>query len=158
MARTKLQLPSTRRSLPIALMRSREKVMAPIRDMLRASGLTEQQWRVLRILSEFGPQDLTEIARQACLLMPSLSRIIRSLAQNGLVIRASDTKDRRRQTVVISPAGQHLIDDNLVQATQIAANYRNQLGAERYELLLDLLTELEQSSACPLLASSALTS
>ena len=92
MARTKLQLPSTRRSLPIALMRSREKVMAPIRDMLRASGLTEQQWRVLRILSEFGPQDLTEIARQACLLMPSLSRIIRSLAQNGLVIRASDTK------------------------------------------------------------------
>jgi len=149
MARTKLQLPSTRRSLPIALMRSREKVMAPIRDMLRASGLTEQQWRVLRILSEFGPQDLTEIARQACLLMPSLSRIIRILAQNGLVIRASDTKDRRRQTVVISPAGQHLIDDNLVQATQIAANYRNQLGAERYELLLDLLTELEQGPPYP---------
>ena len=149
MARTKLQLPSTRRSLPIALMRSREKVMAPIRDMLRASGLPEQQWRVLRILSEFGPQDLTEIARQACLLMPSLSRIIRSLAQNGLVIRASDTKDRRRQTVVISPAGQQLIDDNLVQATQIAANYRNQLGAERYELLLDLLTELEQGPAVP---------
>lgn len=149
MATTKLQLPSTRRSLPIALMRSREKVMAPIRDMLRASGLTEQQWRVLRILSEFGPQDLTEIARQACLLMPSLSRIIRSLAQNGLVIRASDTKDRRRQTVVISPAGQHLIDDNLVQATQIAANYRNQLGAERYELLLDLLTELEQGPPYP---------
>jgi homoprotocatechuate degradation regulator HpaR len=125
-------------------MRSREKVMAPIRDMLRASGLTEQQWRVLRILSEFGPQDLTEIARQACLLMPSLSRMIRSLADNGLVIRASDAKDRRRQTVVISPAGQQLIDDNLVQATQIAANYRDQLGAERYELLLDLLTELEQ--------------
>ena len=149
MARTKLQLPSTRRSLPIALMRSREKVMAPIRDMLRASGLTEQQWRVLRILSEFGPQDLTEIARQACLLMPSLSRITRSLAQNGLVIRASDTKDRRRQTVVISPAGQHLIDDNLVQATQIAANYRNQLGAERYELLLVLLTELEQGPPYP---------
>ena len=118
--------------------------MAPIRDMLRASGLTEQQWRVLRILSEFGPQDLTQIARQACLLMPSLSRIIRNLAQNGLVIRASDAKDRRRQTVVISPAGQQLIDDNLLQATQIAANYQDQLGAERYELLLDLLTELEQ--------------
>ena len=149
MARTKLQLPSTRRSLPIALMRSMEKVMAPIRDMLRASGLTEQQWRVLRILSEFGPQDLTQIARQACLLMPSLSRIIRNLAQNGLVIRASDAKDRRRQTVVISPAGQQLIDDNLLQATQIAANYQDQLGAERYELLLDLLTELEQGPPVP---------
>jgi homoprotocatechuate degradation regulator HpaR len=123
--------------------------MAPIRDMLRASGLTEQQWRVLRILSEFGPQDLTQIARQACLLMPSLSRIIRNLAQNGLVIRASDAKDRRRQTVVISPAGQQLIDDNLLQATQIAANYQDQLGAERYEVLLDLLTELEQGPPVP---------
>jgi homoprotocatechuate degradation regulator HpaR len=123
--------------------------MAPIRDMLRASGLTEQQWRVLRILSEFGPQDLTQIARQACLLMPSLSRIIRNLAQNGLVIRASDAKDRRRQTVVISPAGQQLIDDNLLQATQIAANYKDQLGAERYELLLDLLRELEQGPPVP---------
>jgi homoprotocatechuate degradation regulator HpaR len=123
--------------------------MAPIRDMLRASGLTEQQWRVLRILSEFGPQDLTQIARQACLLMPSLSRIIRNLAQNGLVIRASDAKDRRRQTVVISPAGQQLIDGNLLQATQIAANYQDQLGAERYELLLDLLTELEQGPPVP---------
>ena len=123
--------------------------MAPIRDMLRASGLTEQQWRVLRILSEFGPQDLTQIARQACLLMPSLSRIIRNLAQNGLVIRASDAKDRRRQTVVISPAGQQLIDDNLLQATQIAANYQDQLGSERYELLLDLLTELEQGPPVP---------
>ena len=123
--------------------------MAPIRDMLRASGLTEQQWRVLRILSEFGPQDLTQIARQACLLMPSLSRIIRNLAQNGLVIRASDANDRRRQTVVISPAGQQLIDDNLLQATQIAANYQDQLGAERYELLLDLLTELEQGPPVP---------
>ena len=123
--------------------------MAPIRDMLRASGLTEQQWRVLRILSEFGPQDLTQIARQACLLMPSLSRIIRNLAQNGLVIRASDAKDRRRQTVVISPAGQQLIDDNLLQATQITANYQDQLGAARYELLLDLLTELEQGPPVP---------
>jgi homoprotocatechuate degradation regulator HpaR len=123
--------------------------MAPIRDMLRASGLTEQQWRVLRILSEFGPQDLTQIARQACLLMPSLSRIIRNLAQNGLVIRASDAKDRRRQTVVISPAGQQLIDGNLLQATQITANYQDQLGAERYELLLDLLTELEQGPPVP---------
>ena len=149
MARTKLQLPSTRRSLPIALMRSREQVMAPIRAMLRASGLTEQQWRVLRILSEFGPQDLTEIARQACLLMPSLSRIIRSLAQNGLVIRSTDAKDRRRQTVVISRAGQKLIDDNSVQAAQIAASYKDQLGAERYELLLDLLTELEQGGPAP---------
>ena len=36
--------------LPIALMRAREQVMAPIRNMLADSGITEQQWRVLRVL------------------------------------------------------------------------------------------------------------
>jgi homoprotocatechuate degradation regulator HpaR len=143
MAKPNYQLPSTNRSLPIALMRSREKVMAPIREMLKASGITEQQWRVLRILSEFGPQDLTEIAAKASLLMPSLSRIIRKLGEDELITRATDSEDRRRQTVVIAPAGQQIIDDNLAQATRIAAEFQYRLGADRFELLLDLLAELE---------------
>ncbi|HAJ83262.1 MAG TPA: MarR family transcriptional regulator [Rhodobacteraceae bacterium] len=140
------QLPSTNRSLPIALMRSREKVMAPIREMLKASGITEQQWRVLRILSEFGPQDLTEISGKASLLMPSLSRIIRKLGEDELIIRGTDLEDRRRQTVVIAPAGQQIIDDNLVLATKIAGDFQRRLGADRFELLLDLLVELEHKS------------
>tara|TARA_B100000787_G_scaffold43186_1_gene30753 strand:- start:576 stop:959 length:384 start_codon:yes stop_codon:yes gene_type:complete len=127
-------------------MRSREKVMAPIREMLKASGITEQQWRVLRILSEFGPQDLTEISGKASLLMPSLSRIIRKLGEDELIIRGTDLEDRRRQTVVIAPAGQQIIDDNLVLATKIAGDFQRRLGADRFELLLDLLAELEHKS------------
>tara|TARA_B100000767_G_scaffold25458_1_gene22357 strand:+ start:8680 stop:9144 length:465 start_codon:yes stop_codon:yes gene_type:complete len=146
MTKPKPQLPSTNRSLPIALMRSRERVMAPIREMLKASGITEQQWRVLRILSEFGPQDLTEIASKASLLMPSLSRIIRKLGKDELIIQAIDLDDKRRQIVVIGPAGQKIIDDNLPQATQIAAEFQLRLGSDRYEQLLDLLADLEQKS------------
>ena len=127
-------------------MRSRERVMAPIREMLKASGITEQQWRVLRILSEFGPQDLTEIASKASLLMPSLSRIIRKLGKDKLIMRAIDLDDRRRQTVVIEPAGQKIIEDNLPRATQIAAEFQRKLGSDRYEQLLDLLADLEQKN------------
>ena len=136
-------LPSTRRSLPIALIRSREKVMGPIRDMLKASGITEQQWRVLRVLSETGPQDLTQISDKAGLLLPSLSRIIRKLLNGGLVVSSINSRDRRRQTVVITPEGQKIIDDNLPQATKIAEELQHHLGTERYEQLLDLLAALE---------------
>ena len=136
-------LPSTRRSLPIALIRSREKVMGPIRDMLKASGITEQQWRVLRVLSETGPQDLTQISDKASLLLPSLSRIIRKLLDGGLVVSSINSRDRRRQTVVITPEGQKIIDDNLPQATKIAEELQHHLGTERYEQLLDLLAALE---------------
>ena len=136
-------LPPTRRSLPIALIRSREKVMGPIRDMLKTSGITEQQWRVLRVLSETGPQDLTQISDKASLLLPSLSRIIRKLLDGGLVVSSINSRDRRRQTVVITPEGQKIIDDNLPQATKIAEKLQHQLGTERYEQLLDLLAALE---------------
>jgi hypothetical protein len=72
-------VPETNRSLPIALLRAREKVMGPIRAMLADVGVTEQQWRVLRVLAERGTLDPTEIADRSCLLMPSLTRILQTL-------------------------------------------------------------------------------
>ena len=138
------RLPSTRRSLPIALMRSREKVMGPIRDMLRVSGITEQQWRVLRVLSESGAQDLTQISVKASLLMPSLSRIIKKLREESLIVSQTNDEDRRRQIVRIGTKGQKIIDDNLPQAMKIAEELQQHLGLERHEQLLDLLETLEK--------------
>lgn len=78
-------LPTTQRSLPMALLRARENVMAPIRAMLSASGLTEQQWRLLRVLSESGPLEATILANRAALLLPSQTRIVQSMEKRGLV-------------------------------------------------------------------------
>ena len=47
--------------------------MAPIRKMLLAAGITEQQWRILRVLTETGPIDAGSLAKRACLLAPSLT-------------------------------------------------------------------------------------
>lgn len=136
------QLPSTSRSLPIALIRAREGVMAPIRDMLAETGITEQQWRVLRVLSEHGQMDTSTLAQQASLLFPSLTRIANKMREKGLITQTRDKVDRRRQLVAITPQGQQIIDDNLPQAAQIAANFKASLGEERYEQLLDLLALL----------------
>ena len=137
-------LPSTSRSLPIALMRAREKVMAPIRDMLSDSGITEQQWRVLRVLSESGPQDSSKLAEGACLLLPSLTRIVQSMLERDLVTRTTDNTDRRRQSVAITPAGQAIIDINLDHALAISQRFVTALGKEQYETLLDSLQKLEE--------------
>jgi homoprotocatechuate degradation regulator HpaR len=135
-------LPPTSHSLPIALMRAREKVMAPIRDMLSDSGITEQQWRVLRVLSESGPQDSSKLAESTCLLLPSLTRIVQSMLARELVTRTTDNTDRRRQSVAITPAGQAIIDKNLDQALAISNNFIAVLGKEQYNTLLDSLQKL----------------
>ncbi len=99
-------LPPTQRSLPMALLRARENVMAPIRAMLSASGLTEQQWRLLRVLSESGPLEATILANRAALLLPSQTRIVQSMEKRGLVFRRPHNIDKRRHTVEITALGQ----------------------------------------------------
>lgn len=113
------KLPSTSRSLPIALMRAREGVMIPIRDMLLETGITEQQWRVLRVLSEYGTLDTTTLADRSSLLFPSLTRIATAMRNKGLITQTRDDKDRRRQFIAITPAGQKIINDNEEQAAKI---------------------------------------
>lgn len=137
------KLPSTNRSLPIALIRAREGVMSPIREMLAETGITEQQWRVLRVLAEHGMMDAKTLADRASLLFPSLTRIAATLREKGLVTQTRDDKDRRRQFIQITKVGQKIIDDRIDQAAQIVADFKAALGDENYEQLLDLLALLD---------------
>jgi homoprotocatechuate degradation regulator HpaR len=137
------KLPDTARSLPIALMRAREGVMIPIREMLADTGITEQQWRVLRVLSEHGTLDSKTLADRASLLLPSLTRIATTLREKGLITQKRDESDRRRQFVTITPAGQKIIADNTAQATDIVAEFQRIVGKKDYEVLLDLLARLD---------------
>ena len=136
--------PKTSRSLPIALLRAREKVMGPIREMLSDVDVTEQQWRVLRVLEENGPLDPTRIASEACLLMPSLTRILQKLDEKGLVIRSDDPRDGRRQRIEATDAAKELIHQNMATSITLTAKMRSTLGDEKFETLLDLLNELDQ--------------
>ena len=117
--------------------------MAPIREMLAASGITEQQWRVLRVLSEHGAMDASKLAEQTSLLLPSLTRIAQNMVANGLITRATDAKDRRRLTLAITPEGQAIIDANRDQAARIAQSFEDVLGRERLDALLDALAALD---------------
>ncbi|AZV76512.1 homoprotocatechuate degradation operon regulator HpaR [Parasedimentitalea marina] len=137
-------LPTTNRSLPIALLRARERVMGPIRALLSDVDLTEQQWRVLRVVQENGPIDPTQIAEQACLLLPSLTRILQKLEDKKMIDRTRDSQDRRKQVITITSAGDTVIANNLEASLGLVAKTRAEMGEDRYEALLDLLNELDQ--------------
>ena len=115
----------------------------PIRGMLSETGITEQQWRVLRVLAEFGRMDTRTLADRSSLLFPSLTRIAATLREKGFVTQTRDDKDRRRQFVEITSDGQKIIDDYSPQAAQIVVGFKETLGEEKYETLLDLLALLD---------------
>lgn len=138
------QFGPTSRSLPIALLRTRERIMVPIREMLQQSGISEQQWRVLRVVDEAGEMEQTAIAQAACLQLPSLTRILRSMESDELVDRKTDKADRRRTRVSVTPAGKALIARHRERNAQIFSTVENEFGREKLDLLLDLLDELQQ--------------
>jgi homoprotocatechuate degradation regulator HpaR len=136
------RLRQTNRSLPIALLRARETVMGPIRDMLATSGVNEQKWRVLRVLQEQGPQDLSLVAQEACLLLSSLTRMIGPMVAEGLITRTTPPTDRRKTVIAITPQGDALVHAHAAESAAIFARIEAQFGADRLEDLLILLDDI----------------
>ncbi|MCY0093728.1 homoprotocatechuate degradation operon regulator HpaR [Hoeflea ulvae] len=134
----------TSRSLPIALLRTRERIMVPIREMLQQSGISEQQWRILRVVDEAGEMEQTAIAQAACLQLPSLTRILRTMDGDGLVARKTDAADRRRTLVSVTATGKVLIARHRARNAQIFSTIEAEFGRQKLDLLLDLLDELQR--------------
>ena len=131
------------RSLPMSLLRAREAVMRHFRPSLRDHGLTEQQWRILRALTSTGAIEVTELARVAFLLGPSLSRILRDLEARHLIDRKVVKADQRRVVVSISARGLRLIEAVAPSSEAIYAAITKHYGARNLAKLQEMLQTLE---------------
>jgi homoprotocatechuate degradation regulator HpaR len=133
------------RSLPMSLLRAREAVMRHFRASLRDHGLTEQQWRILRALASVEVIEVTELARTAFLLAPSLSRILRDLEARNLIERKVAKADLRRGLVSISARGFRLMETVAPSSEAIYSAITRRYGARKLAELQAMLHELERS-------------
>ena len=135
------------RNLPRLLLQARESVMAHTRPSLREHGLSDQQWRVLRVLGEQGTMETGKIAREAYILGPSLTGVLARMERDGLVERERDPADQRRTVVHATARGLKLVEK---LSHVVEAHYgwmEKSLGKRKLtELygLLDEVIELEQ--------------
>ena len=87
-------------SLTIALLQAREAAMAYFRPIVKRHNLTEQQWRIVRILAERPSMDFHDLAFRACILRPSLTGILTRMERDGLVLRLKPVNDQRKLYVL----------------------------------------------------------
>lgn len=127
------------RSLPMALLRARESLMARFRPMLRAHGLTEQRWRVLRAMAA-AEQKLrpTELGQMTCLNLPSLSRLIRSLEDAGLLRQNRHADDLRVTELTLTPAGRALVRQVAPHSERIYSEIEKLVGSKEVEMIYAL--------------------
>jgi homoprotocatechuate degradation regulator HpaR len=123
--------------------------MARFRPTLREHGLTEQQWRVIRVLADNDGIDASELASKSYLLAPSLTRILQFLEKEGIVVRSADRNDQRRSVIALTDRGRNVFDQVGPDSEQRYAEIEAEFGVERleqlYELLADFYSTLNQS-------------
>ena len=109
--------------------------MFPIRPVLREAGLTEQQWRVLRVLVDEGDTDPSGLSEAALLYAPSVTRILKELVERNLIVRNIDPMDGRRSIVSVTKTGRTLVEKTAVTTGKILNSYAERFGADRLEAL-----------------------
>ncbi|TPW31058.1 homoprotocatechuate degradation operon regulator HpaR [Martelella alba] len=137
------ELADTHRTLPMLLLRSREAVMEKFRPVLYAHDITEQQWRVIRVLNERGETDASKLAELASVLAPSLTRMLRSLETRKLVIVRKDASDGRRSLISLTDKGRVFIATVAPTSAQIYADIEARVGSELLERLVNDLQALQ---------------
>ena len=121
--------------------------MAHTRPSLRGQGLSDQQWRVLRVLGEHGTVETGRVAREAYILGPSLTGVLARMERDGLVRRQRDPADQRRTVVEATSRGLKLVK-KLSHTVEAHYTWMEQsLGKDKLSqlyALLDEVIELEQ--------------
>ena len=128
-------------TLNILLVQARDAVVSYYRPVLNQAGITEQQWRIIRLLSQHGTLDFQELSQQTSILRPSLTGILTRLEKLELVMRLKPASDQRRVFLKLTENGLQLFE-------RISALMDEQSKKlQQLENLLKQLSDLNQQNA-----------
>ncbi|MEH6412525.1 homoprotocatechuate degradation operon regulator HpaR [Pseudomonas sp. NPDC089395] len=133
-----------RPSLTLTLLQAREATMAFFRPALNAHDLTEQQWRVIRILRQQGELESHQLAEAACILKPSMTGVLKRLERDGIVGRRKSAEDQRRVFISLTEKGHQAF---LAMSEEMGRNYEkilSQFGEQKLQHLMQLLEEMKK--------------
>ena len=124
------------RSLPMMLYRTLDAVMPRFRKIFNDFGLTEQQWRVLRVLWETDDVTIKDLADLTLIAAPSLVGIVDRLERDGLVTRQRSTTDRRKVNVLVTTAGSELEDRIMPRVASAYVELKQSVDADTWSQVL----------------------
>ncbi|MGO8858046.1 MAG: homoprotocatechuate degradation operon regulator HpaR [Steroidobacteraceae bacterium] len=139
--------PLKRRNLPLLILQAREQVIAHFRPLLNANGITEQQWRIVRLLLETGPLEPNQIGERCRLSSPSLAGVLARMEQMGFVRRKRLPNDQRRVRISLTPRSRALAARMAPSIEAVYAHIEELLGQafsrEFYRMLDDFISKLQ---------------
>lgn len=130
-----------RPSLTLALLQAREAAMSHFRPALNEANLTEQQWRVMRILYQYNELESNQLAELACILKPSLTGILNRM--QNLIIKGKDEQDQRINLIRLSEEGLKCFEQQALIMEKSYERIQDLYGEAKLKELMQMLKELE---------------
>ena len=129
-------------TLNILLVQARDAVVSYYRPVLNQAGITEQQWRIIRLLSQHGTLDCQELSQQTSILRPSLTGILTRLEKLELVMRLKPASDQRRVFLKLTENGLQLFERISLLMDEQTQQLENDFSSKKLQQLENLLKEL----------------
>ncbi len=129
------------------------QIMRVIRSELRrrwAVGLSVTQFRTLVYLDTEGSSSLSALAEHIGLTLPSMSKLVDGLVEDGFVNRGEDRADRRRLVLCLTPEGREAVESARARTQAYLAERLSALPAEEQAAVAAAMSALR-----PIFASEA---
>ena len=103
------------------------------------SGIGQLAYAILLVLEANPGCRASDLGAAVRVRQPNLVEPLEALAARGLISREPDARDRRAQAMALTEAGVRLLTELKAAHAEMIAGYREALGAEGYDQLLELL-------------------
>lgn len=130
--------------LRVALMR----IVRRLRAEKSHADITDSQYGVLGLLDRHGPLTAAALATHERIKPPSMTRIVGSLLEAGLVERAAHPDDGRAQLVALTAAGHAAVEETRRRRDEWLCHQLSRLSAEDRRTLAraaELFQDLSES-------------
>jgi DNA-binding MarR family transcriptional regulator len=138
--------PTRGQAAAVGLMRTADLLRRLLEQALEPSGVTAQQYNVLRILRGARPESLPtlEIAERMIERTPGITRLLDRLEAKKLVRRDRCESDRRQVLCTITAAGLELLRDVDAVVNDIESRSLSRLGEVKLRQLIQLLDAIRE--------------
>jgi DNA-binding MarR family transcriptional regulator len=105
-------------------------------------GLSIAEWRVMAIAGRFPGLSGNEVAARSAMDKVQVSRAVAGMIRKGLIVRKSDTLDRRKSALSLSGDGEAIYRQIVPQAREYERRMLARLSSEEHAILSAALNRL----------------
>lgn len=111
-------------------------------QLLAEIGLSRLMWCVLVMVGSYGIAAPSAMAEFLSVNRTAISRVLREMEKQGLVLRRQQDGDRRGRDIGLTELGQHKLEVFLPKATLTTEHFRSKLTEDEFEMLKTVLDKM----------------